>query len=373
MHRELQSRIQDSRSRAISRVAEHYSELPAWQVISLSAVLFAIVFFCRTADDSPAIGVHLFYIVPVILLALRFGTLGGICGAFTAIALFLGYTLTDGDDRIEVSTWFSPAFTVTIVGALVGYLAGTLRNSEHRFRTAAENQLEPFALYSTVRNDDGRIVDFQNVFINEVGAASVGMTSEQMNGRLLTELFPGRLELGLLDQYASVVETGEPFFSEEVDVINVLGHEELVRAFDIRVSKLDGGIEITWRDITDKKRAERERDWLASVIESTSDAVMSVDLDGAIVSWSAGAERIYGYSSDEVIGRSFSVLLDPGEEAAPRAHLERLFAGEPTSEVDAVELRKDGSRVRVSFRRWRVLDGAGEVVGAARFVRECTD
>lgn len=339
----------------------------------LAAVLFVVVFFCRTADDSPAIGVHLFYIVPVILLALRFGTKGGVYGALTAIALFLGYTLFDGDDAIEISTWFSPAFTVTIVGAMVGYLAGKLRQSEHRFRTAAENQLEPFALYSAVRDDDGSIVDFRNEFVNDVGAASVGMTSQQMNGRLLSELFPGRLELGLLDQYTSVVETGEPYFNEAVDVINVLGHEEIVRAFDIRVSKLDGGIEITWRDITDKKRAERERDWLASVIESTSDAVMSIDLDGAIVSWSTGAERIYGYSSDEVVGRSCSVLLDPGEASLRRSYHERLFAGEPTSEVDAVELRKDGSPVRVSFRGWPVFDESGEVVGAARLVREFAD
>lgn len=339
-------------------------------MLGISAVLFLIVFIARTAEDSPAIGVHLFYIIPVILLALRFGARGGILGALFAIGLFLAYTLTDGDDSIDVATWFSPAFSVLIVGAMVGYLAGKLQHSEHRFRMAAENQLEPFALYSTVRDDDGRIVDFQNVFINEVGAASVGMERKQMSGKLLSELFPGRLEHGLLDQYARVVETGVPYFSEAVDFMDVLGHEELVRAFDIRISKLDGGIEITWRDITDRKRAERERDLLASVIENSTDAVMSVDLDGMIITWSGSAEELYGYTRDEAIGRSFSILFGKDDAPRRRAYMERLLAGERPGAIDATELRKDGSEIAVTFIGWPVFDDQGEVAGAARFVRE---
>lgn len=351
-------------------MAERYSEASGWWVIALSAALFAIVAVCRSFDDSPAAGVHLFYIIPVILLALRFGTAGGVAGACVALALFLGYALLGGDGDLEVSSWFSPAFTVLIVGVMVGILAGRLRASEQRFRSAAENQLEPFALYSTVRDSDGRIVDFRNVFINEVGAASVGMSREQMVGRLLSELFPGRLEHGLLEQYSAVVESGEPYFSEAVDFINVLGHVELVRAFDVRVAKLDGGIEITWRDITDRKRAEHERDWLASIVENSSDAVMSADLDGLIVSWSGGAERLYGYSREEAIGRTFAMLFSERELPAARAYLERTLSGERPEPVDGVELRKDGAEIRVTFVGWPVLDEAGGVVGSARFVRE---
>lgn len=368
-----QSRIQSSRFGSASRVAERYTELPAWQVVALCGVLFALVFLIRTGEDSPAIGVHLFYIVPVILLALRFGGRGGILGALFAIALFLVYTLTDDDDAIDVSTWISPAFSVLIVGGMVGYLSGKLQHSEHRFRTAAENQLEPFALYSTVRDDEGRIVDFQNVFINDVGAASVGMTREQMHGKLLSELFPGRLEHGLLDQYARVVETGEPYFSEAVDYINVLGHQELVRAFDIRISKLDGGIEITWRDITERKRAERERDWLAAIVEHASDAVLSVDLDGMIVSWSGSAEQLYGYSRDEAIGRSYELLVHKGENSKRRDYLERVLAGERPGPIESVDICKDGSEVQVSFVGWPILDADGEVIGAARIVRRAGD
>lgn len=353
-------------------MAERYSDLPAWQVYLLAAALFALVLLLRSGEDSADIGVHLLYIIPVILLALRFGVAGGLIGAAIAIVLFVGYTLLDGDDPIEIETWISPAFTVVIVGGMVGLLAGKLRASEHRFRAAAENQLEPFALYSAVRNDEGRVVDFRNVFINEVGAASVNMSREEMHGRLLSELFPGRLEHGLMDEYASVVETGEPIFNEAVDFINVLGHEELVRAFDIRVSKLDGGIEITWRDITDRKRAERERDWLASIIENSSDAVMSIDLDGMIVSWGGSAERLYGYTREEAIGHSFSLLLGKNELPGQRAYIERVLSGERPEAIDVVELRKDGSEIHVTYIGWPIYDEEGEVAGAARFVRECS-
>lgn len=374
MPRELrQLEIHSSRSRAVTRAAERYADLPAWPVLAFSAALFAIVFLVRSKDDSAAIGIHLFYIVPVILLALRFGTKGGVIGAVAAIALFLGYALLDEDDPLDVATWFSPAFTVLIVGALVGYLSGKLAHSERRFRAAAENQLEPFALYSSVRDEDGRIVDFRNVFINEAGAASVGMTREKMHGRLLSELFPGRLEHGLLDQYARVVETGEPIFREAVDYLNVLGHEELVRAFDIRVSKLDGGIEITWRDITDRKRVERDRDWLAAIVEHASDAVLSVDLDGMIVSWSSSAEQLYGYDREEAIGHSYEMLVNDRELGKRRDYLERVLSGERPGPIDSVDVCKDGRHVHVTSVGWPILDQDSEVIGAARIVRERLD
>lgn len=359
----------DSRGGGIGRgLGVAFAERPARQVIALAAALFALVFAIRTLDDTPAQGLHLFYIIPVILLALRFGPRGGIAGAVVALVLFAGWTLFN-DKSIDYATWASPAFTVLIVGALVGSLAQSLTRSEHRFRVAAENLLEPFAVYSAVRDEHGTIIDFRNEFINQAGAESVGLTAEQMVGGLLSELFPGRLEHGLIDVYASVVRTGRPVFREAIDYVNVLGEETLVRAFDIRISKLDDGIEVTWRDITDRVRAERERDWLASIVEHASDAVLSVDRDKRIISWSESAEQLYGYSRAEVIGQSFEFLIDPEDAERRHDYLDRVLDGERPGPIEAVELCKDGSKVRVSFIGWPILGATGDVIGAARIVR----
>ncbi len=362
----------DQSTSRIRKIGEAYSELPARGVIAVAAILMAIVFGVRTMNDSPADGVHLFYIIPAILLALRFGVRGGLIGALVAIFLFAIWSLMV-DETIDYVTWISPAFTILIVGALVGYLAQTLSESVHRFRTAAENLLEPFALYSAVRDEDGAIVNFRNQFINGPGAASVGMTSEQMQGRLLSELFPGRLEHGLLRDYARVVESGRPIFREAIDYVNVLGEETLVRAFDIRVSKLEDGVEITWRDITERVLAERERDWLASIVEQASEAVLSVDLDKRIVSWSDSAERLYGYTREEAIGQKFTFLIDEHLHEARTAYLERVLAGERPGPIRAVERCKDGKQIEVSFVGWPIFDKQGSVIGAARIVREVTD
>ncbi len=362
----------DQSTSRVRKIGEAYAELPARGVIAVAAVLIALVFGIRTMNDSPADGVHLFYIIPAILLALRFGVRGGLVGALVAIILFAGWSLLV-DEEIDYATWISPAITILVVGALVGYLAQTLYESVHRFRTAAENLLEPFALYSAVRDDDGAIVDFRNEFINRPGAASVGMTAEQMQGRLLSDLFPGRLESGLLRDYARVVETGRPIFREAIDYVNVLGEETLVRAFDIRVSKLEDGVEITWRDITDRVLAERERDWLVSIVEQSSEAVLSVDLDKRIVSWSESAERLYGYTRDEAIGQKFTFLFDSEFAEERTAYLERVLAGERPGPIRAVERCKEGKEIAVSFVGWPIFDKQGSVIGAARIVREVVD
>ncbi|MFT4049522.1 MAG: PAS domain S-box protein [Solirubrobacterales bacterium] len=346
-------------------------ERPAAQVIAVAAALFAIVFAARLLDDDPAIGVHLFYIIPVILLALRFGVRGGLIGAVIALILFAVWSQLH-DAHPDYETWLSPAFTVLMVGLLVGYLSQSLMRSERRFRSAAENQLEPFVLYAPVRDETGEIVDFRAEFINAAGAESVGLPAEELTGKLLSELFPGRLESGLLAQYIHVVETGEPYFRETSDYLNVLGEVTLVRTFDIRVARLEDGsgmIETTWRDITDKRRAELDRDWLASIVEQASDAILSVDCDKRIVSWSPAAEELYGYSREEVVGKHFKFLIEDAELAERNAYLDRVLAGERPGPMEVTERCKDGSRVRISFIAWPILDADGEVIGAARINR----
>ncbi|MBI4898326.1 MAG: PAS domain-containing protein [Actinobacteria bacterium] len=245
-----------------------------------------------------------------------------------------------------------------------------LAASERRFRSAVENLLEPFVLLEAVRNDNGRIFNFRVAFANSAAAALAGVASGQMVGRTFTELFPGRLESRLHDEYVKVVETGEPFFREAVDHIDVLGENTLVRAYDMRVSKLDDGVEVVWRDITDRVRAGRARDWVASIVESSADAIVGVRPDGTIESWSQGATRLYGYEPAEVIGLRYTVLF-PAVEAKVRAErFRRALAGETAGPFEATELRKDGSEIRVSYTTSPIRGDDGSVVGIARIVRE---
>lgn len=339
-------------------------------VVATCALLFALIFVARVLDGVWVHGIHLFFVIPVIILALRFGMVGGAIGAFVAMALMAVWVAIRTEEDLVAApsaALVSPSLTILAAGLIVGYLSRSLLYSEKRFRIAAENNLEAFALYSAVRDASGRITDFRNEFINEAGASSVGMRPEEMAGKLVSELFPGRLESRLMGIYSRVIETGEPYFEEAVDYINVLGDETLVRAFDVRVTKLNGGVQVTWRDITDNVRLRKENEYLATIVESSPEAVMSVDTSGIVRAWSKGAAEIYGYEADEVLGRSFKMFIVDAEMEGRSEVFRRIVSGEKVTGIVSTDLRKDGSEFRTESVFWPIYQD-GEVIGGARRV-----
>ncbi|HZL88781.1 MAG TPA: PAS domain S-box protein [Pirellulaceae bacterium] len=112
---------------------------------------------------------------------------------------------------------------------------------------------------------------------------------------------------------------------------------------------------------------------LAAIVESSDDAIISKSADGTILSWNAGAERLYGYSAEEVVGKSFSVLVLPEHVDEVSQIISRLKQGERIEHFETVRLRKDRKRVRVSISYSPIRDGAGELIGAAAIAREITE
>ena len=126
-------------------------------------------------------------------------------------------------------------------------------------------------------------------------------------------------------------------------------------------------------DVTARKRAEADSVALAAIVQSSDDAIVSKTCDGQIVSWNGGAERIYGYTSDEVKGKSVAILYPPEQRDALDQILARVRAGEHVEQVDAVRLRRDGSRVDVSITVSPIRDPAGRIVGASTIARDVTE
>ena len=130
--------------------------------------------------------------------------------------------------------------------------------------------------------------------------------------------------------------------------------------------KLDGAI----FDVTDQRIAEAERLKLASIVESSQDSIISTDLDDIITSWNDGATRIYGYTSAEMIGRSFSLLV-PEELHDERPRLiERVLAGDPVRSLETRRQRRDGSHVDVLVSISPIRDSGGKIVGVATIAQD---
>jgi diguanylate cyclase (GGDEF)-like protein/PAS domain S-box-containing protein len=124
------------------------------------------------------------------------------------------------------------------------------------------------------------------------------------------------------------------------------------------------------RDISDRKASEAERAHLAAVVESSNDAIISKTIEGTIISWNAGAERLYGYTADEVKGKSVSLLVPPGQEDDLPRILARVHAGERVDNYETVRARKDGTQVEVSLTVSPLRDAGGTIVGAATIARD---
>jgi diguanylate cyclase (GGDEF)-like protein/PAS domain S-box-containing protein len=130
------------------------------------------------------------------------------------------------------------------------------------------------------------------------------------------------------------------------------------------------GISIFGKDITERKTAEESRRFLAEVVESSEEAIITNAPSGEILTWNNAAEAIYGYTAVEAVGKPFSMIIAPEIRALADRQLKELLSGAPLLQTQGVALRKDGSRVHVAVTTWPIRDSAGEVTAICTIVRD---
>ncbi len=124
---------------------------------------------------------------------------------------------------------------------------------------------------------------------------------------------------------------------------------------------------------TERNRAEGVLQQLAAIVQSSDDAIICKTLEGIILSWNSGAERIYGYSSSEIVGQRISILLPMNHPDEVSQFLERISRGERIDHYETVHMRKDGLIIDVFLTISPVKDATGKIVGASTIARDITD
>ena len=180
---------------------------------------------------------------------------------------------------------------------------------------------------------------------------------------------------------------------EEAKILERVGRGQRVEHFDTARMRKDGrqvhvsiaispiraksgeviGASHVARDSTQSTEPELARARLASIVESSDDAMVSKDLSGIVQTWNRGAERLYGYSAIEMVGRPMSLLLPPDRPDEERLILNRLAGGQRVSHFETTRLRQDGRLINVSLSISPLYDKEGIVRGASHVARDITE
>lgn len=256
--------------------------------------------------------------------------------------------------------------------------------SVHRERSSSQSLLEndPAAVQAMLlalveSSDDAIVVKDLNGTIRSWNSSAeriFGYREEEVLGLPITILLPTD-RAGEEDMMLATIRRGERMDHFETERSRKDGRRIQVSVSLSPITGADGtivGVATIARDITDAQQAHAAQSTLAAIVESSDDAIVGKTLDGVILTWNASAERMFGYTRDEIVGQSITMLLPPerlGEEVTIVATLRR---GERIDHFETERVRKDGRRIQVSISVSPIRDTAGRIIGAAKIARDIT-
>jgi PAS domain S-box-containing protein len=259
-----------------------------------------------------------------------------------------------------------------------------------RQATLMRDLLAASAKFEAVFNQSGifaGIMDLQGRLreVNNLAVDWCGYTREQVLDRPFSETpwWRGSEEMQARIRLATDQAASGRIFREELRYWVADGSERIVD-FAIHPIRDQSGAVVflhpTGIDITGRKQAEaalRESEqrlrWLASIVESSDDAIVSKNLDGVITSWNTGAERVFGYTAEEVIGQPITIVIPQDRQDEERTILTRIRRGERIDHFETIRQRKHGSLIVVSLTVSPVKNAEGKIVGASKIARDITE
>jgi len=237
-------------------------------------------------------------------------------------------------------------------------------NSEIRYRRLFETSPDGILI---VDAESGKISE-----ANPLVLTLLGYTREEILGKNIWDLGVIR-ENSLAEQAAAKLKTTGYIRYDNLPVKTKDGRDiavELVsNTYDVETQKV---IQYNIRDITERRRAEVEHGRLSAIVEGSDEAIIGKTLDGIIFSWNAGAERIYGYPAQEMIGRSVSLLVPPDQPDDTRSVLDKIRNGEPVIRYETLRMKKDGGQIQVTLIISPIKDAYGRCIGVSTISHDIT-
>jgi PAS domain S-box-containing protein len=349
------------------------------EALFMYIALATLAYFAFVASDTESRPAFLYGLVPCLLwAALRFGITGtstsivvvgflAVLGTVRGRGPFTGNTSEHNVLSLQLFLLVA-ATSFMVLAALVeehGTAEDSIRESEKRFRLVADSA--PVLIWMSG-------TDKLCTYFNKPWLSFSGRSLEQELGNGWAEGVHQDDLQSCLDTYTHSFERREDFQME----YRLRRHDGEYRwIFDIGVPRYspDGsfaGYIGSCLDVTDRKRAEEARFRHAAIVESSEDAIITKNVDAVIVSWNAGAQRLFGYTEAEAVGQPITILVPPDLLEEENRILEKLRAGGRIEHYETVRVTRTGKKVDVSLTITAVKDSNGRIIGFTKIAHDIT-
>jgi len=231
----------------------------------------------------------------------------------------------------------------------------------------------PVASY--VCDNDGYVIAFNDAAVSLWGRQPE-LKKDRWSGALAC-YYPDGRPMPLEDSPMAIVLSGQPgAVREELVIERPDGTRRNVLVFPHPIRNDSGqlvGAHNTLVDITDYKQYEEKQAMLSEIVQSTDDAIVSKTLDGVITSWNAGAERIFGYREDEIVGKSINTLIPVYLRGEEETIIREIKAGRKVNHYQTIRVAKSGKEIPISLTISPIRNKQGKIIGASKIARDISD
>ncbi len=340
--------------------------------------IFAAIGAVFILDSFLAVEVTGFILyLPIIWLAFRTGkaldiyATAALCSLMLVIDLYIS-SAGEGVSWVSVINRLLGISAIWMTAALCGQIVRAQRTllSRERYRSSIIDT----ALDAVVSIDQrGRIVDWNAQAEKTFGWTRAEVVGEELASRIIPPEYRTAHRQGLV----RYLKTGMgPILGQRLELTALRkGGQVFPVELSIVAVSLDDKVLFNAfvRDITQNSENSKYRARLASLVDSSYDAIIGIDIDGTIISWNLGAERVYGYREDETLGRTIAFLLPPDIEEETSVILKAIQSGRRLEQFETVRKRKDGQLISVSITVSPIADENGVDIGSSTIERDITD
>ncbi|MDD5436276.1 MAG: PAS domain S-box protein, partial [Candidatus Omnitrophica bacterium] len=294
-----------------------------------------------------------------------------------ALVSFAGYQIRiPGGETMGVLALFAKHPILPAEDALLDSLSSTVAfvvqqsaSQEKLSKTAAEWETTFNSIPDLISIYDK---DYRIAKVNKAFADFFKMKPEEVVGKFCYEVIHGTDKPYPGCPHKKTMETGKPSVSEFFEPkLGIYVEASASPVFDDN-KNIIGTVHII-KNITERKKTDIALRQLANIVESSDDAIIGKSLDGVITSWNKGAERLYGYTEKEVVGKNVSVLIPEEYAEGLRAINEKIAKGLSVERLETMRQKKDGTKFYVSLTISPIKDNDGNIVGASTIAHDITE